>query len=304
MAGTGLMRGSRNYPIAASYAGCHIPGEILGLQGSADFTGRHRVLIIRLRPIGESQFEQRKGDFLRSRDEGRGQARYVTPPGQRTIWRTNMSWTRTLCAMAFPIVALARLSAAEAQVPSPGQPSASKRTKIKEPLDQRLLSTLFRPKSSMFSVERDRRELTFQNFLYGWNVGWSEPEECPDDAPRFRLMRIQRSFWEREVRIVSPYADGGTADELEVEMEIELPVSRRFLIEVEPAVKGVGPYGGSCLFGAGDLLVIPQVMLYETKNTSFSSGLSIRAPTGSQSVGAGRTSMTPILYCGRTWDSA
>jgi hypothetical protein len=81
-----------------------------------------------------------------------------------------------------------------------------------------------------------------------------------------------------EVRFVDPYtfgADGGTLDEQEVEMEVELPVSRRFLIEFEPAVTGVRPDGSSWRFASGDLTMIPEVMLYETKDISFSSGLSI-----------------------------
>lgn len=158
---------------------------------------------------------------------------------------------------------------------------------------------MFRPIVGNFPVETKRQDLTFGTFFsYGWDVAWKEPVEGPDDAPRFRLLRIQRAFWEREIRIASPYAfgaDGGTVNELEVEVEIELPVSRRFLIEFEPALKGIKPYGGLWAFGAGDLSVIPQVMLYETKDVSFSSGLSVRVPTGSQSVGAGRTSLAPYL---------
>lgn len=193
---------------------------------------------------------------------------------------------------------LAFLPIAEAQVLQPG-PTSSPSAEEPKSGDQRILLDLFRPIVGNFPVGQKRQDLTFQNFFsYGWNVGWSEPDEGPNDAPRFRLMRIQRAFWEREVRLVSPYAfatDGGTADELEVEMEIELPVNRRFLIEFEPALKGVGPYGSPWSFGAGDLLMIPQVMLYETKNISFSSGLSVRVPTGSQKVGSGRTSLAPYL---------
>lgn len=165
--------------------------------------------------------------------------------------------------------------------------------------DQRALLELFGPVVNNFPAEPKRRDLTVGNFVsYGWNVGWKEPDEGAEDAPRFRLLRIQRAFWEREIRIVSPYAfgtDRGTANELEVETEIELPISRRFLIEFEPAAKGIKPNGSSWSFAAGDLSVIPQVMLYETKNVSFSSGLSVRVPTGSSSVGAGRTSLAPYL---------
>lgn len=191
---------------------------------------------------------------------------------------------------------------AEAEVPQPAvpfPPSAVEPDNRSMSLDQRLLLDLFRPVVDNFPAERKRQDLTFQNFFtYGWNVGWKEPEEGPEDAPRFRLLRIQRAFWEREVRFVDPYtfgADGGTLDEQEVEMEVELPVSRRFLIEFEPAVTGVRPNGSSWRFASGDFTMIPELMLYETKDISFSSGLSIRTPTGSQSVGSGRTSLTPYL---------
>jgi len=191
---------------------------------------------------------------------------------------------------------LAGSQAAQAQT---SKPSSSPATEGAESADQRLLLGIFRPIVGNFPVEAKRQDLTFGNFFsYGWDVAWKEPVEGPDVAPRFRLLRIQRAFWEREIRIASPYAfgaDGGTANELEAELEIELPVSRRFLIEFEPALKGIKPSGGLWSFEAGDLSVIPQVMLYETKDVSFSSGLSVRVPTGGQSAGAGRTSLAPYL---------
>jgi len=91
-------------------------------------------------------------------------------------------------------------------------------------------------------------------------VGWKEPDEGPNDAPRFGLLRIQRAFWEREIRLVHSYTfgvDGGAADEQELEMEVELPINRRFLIEFEPAVSSVRANGRSWDFGGGDLKVIP-----------------------------------------------
>jgi len=193
---------------------------------------------------------------------------------------------------------VAFLPIAEAQVSQPG-PTSSPSAEEPKSGDQRLLFDLFRPVTGNFPAEQKRRDLTFENFFsYGWNVGWKEPDEGPQDAPRFRLLRIQRAFWEREIRVATPYAFGtnsGTVNELEVEMEIELPVNRRFLIELEPALKGIAPNGGSWLFGAGDLVVIPQVMLYETKDISVSSGMPVRTPTGSQGVGSARTSVAPYL---------
>lgn len=166
-------------------------------------------------------------------------------------------------------------------------------------LDQRLLLGLVRPLVDKYPAEKQRQDLTFKNFFtYGWDVGWKEPDEGPNDAPRFGLLRIQRAFWEREIRLVHSYTfgvDGGAADEQELEMEVELPINRRFLIEFEPAVSSVRANGRSWDFGAGDLKVIPQVMLWETKDLSFSSILVVRTPTGTRRVGEGRTSLMPSL---------
>ncbi len=166
-------------------------------------------------------------------------------------------------------------------------------------LDQRLLLALFHPLVEKYPAEKERQDLTFKNFFTdGWHTGWKEPEEGPDDALRSRLLRIQPAFWEREVRLAYNYtfgADSGEVDEQEIPMGLELPISRRFLIEFEQAVTGRGPKGGSWEFGGGDLNVIPEVMLWETKDISFSSGLFVRTPTGSRSVGEGRTSVTPYV---------
>jgi len=68
-------------------------------------------------------------------------------------------------------------------------------------LYQRLLAALTSPLINLFPPEKTRKDLTLGNFFtYGWKQGWAEPEEGPQDAPRFRLMRIRRAFWERELR--------------------------------------------------------------------------------------------------------
>ncbi|MEW6657286.1 MAG: hypothetical protein AB1424_01370 [Thermodesulfobacteriota bacterium] len=144
-----------------------------------------------------------------------------------------------------------------------------------------------------------RRDLTLGNFFsYGWKEGWAEPEEGPNDAPRFRLLRIQRAFWERELRGFYNFtfrAKKKGADEQEGEFELELPISRRFLIEFEWGVGGERPSSETWKGGVGDLNVIPEVMLAETRGLSLSSGLFIRTPTGRHAVGSGRTSLTPYL---------
>jgi len=164
---------------------------------------------------------------------------------------------------------------------------------------QQLLAGLTSPLINLFPPEKTRQDLTLGNFFtYGWKQGWSEPEEGPQDAPRFRLLRIQRAFWERELRAAYNFtfrANKRQADGQEGEFELELPISRRFLIEFEGGVVGDRPSGEVWKGGGSDLKVIPEVMLMESRDLSFSSGLFIRTPTGRKAAGDGRTSLTPYL---------
>ena len=164
--------------------------------------------------------------------------------------------------------------------------------------DQRILMALFHPVVEMFPAEKERQDLTFGNFFsYGWQAGFKEYEQGPDDAARHRLLRIQPATWEREIRLIDIYSFETNEEERarqDVAMELALPVSRRFLIEFEYSVNEIRSNGSSS-FNSGDFRVAPKVMLYETHDNSLSSGLIIRTPTGSQSVGAHRTSLTPYL---------
>jgi hypothetical protein len=120
-----------------------------------------------------------------------------------------------------------------------------------EPPLQDLLRTLFDPVVGWYKPEAKRSNLGIGNFFtYGWTEGWSEPEEGPDDAPRFRLLRIQRAFWERGLRLTYNFAfrpDARGTEEQEGEFELELPISRRFLIEFEGGVAATRPTGRSWL---------------------------------------------------------
>ncbi len=164
---------------------------------------------------------------------------------------------------------------------------------------QRLLRFVFRPVIDHYPPEEHRQDLSLGNFFtVGWTEGWAELDEGPDDAPRFRLLRIQRAFWEREVRLTYNHtfgAEDGEVDEQEGEVELELPLSRRFLIEFEGGFVGLQPNGSSWKHRVSDLKIIPEVMLMETHSLSFSSGLIVRTPTGSATVGEERTSLTPYL---------
>ena len=118
---------------------------------------------------------------------------------------------RTAALLLVPMLALAfppLLLTAQAQSPNQtGDGTMSEAPRFapgeERSLDQEWLLTLFRPVVGRNPAEKDRRDLTLANFFtHGWTASWTEPEEGPQDAPRFRLLRIQRAFWEREVRLV------------------------------------------------------------------------------------------------------
>lgn len=127
---------------------------------------------------------------------------------------------------------------------------------------------------------------------------WEEPEQEPDQSPRFRLLKIPATVFEREVRMNYSFTnngDGGELDEHEWEFEFEMPVSRRLLLEVEPKIISLSPNDGDTTSGFGDTSLITRIMLLETRNTTLLSLLEITLPTGDEDrgLGSGLTTISP-----------
>lgn len=157
-----------------------------------------------------------------------------------------------------------------------------------------LLTSLLRAEE--FSEKKP--DLTLSNFFSeGWKFGqWEEPEQAPDQAPRFRLLKIPATVFEREVRMNYSFTnngDSGKIDEHEWEFEFEMPISRRLLLEVEPTIVSLSPNNGNDHSGFGDTSLITRVMLLETRNTTFLSILDVKFPTGDEDLGLG-SGMTTI----------
>ena len=143
-------------------------------------------------------------------------------------------------------------------------------------------------------------DLTLSNFFSeGWKFGqWEEPEQEPDQAPRFRLLKIPATVFEREIRMNYSFTnngDGGDFDEHEWEFEFEMPVSRRLLLEVEPKIISLSPNDGDTTSGFGDTSLITRIMLLETRNTTLLSLLETTLPTGDEDrgLGSGLTMISP-----------
>ena len=143
--------------------------------------------------------------------------------------------------------------------------------------------------------------LSLSNFFSeGWKFGsWEETEQEPDQSPRFRLLKMPAVVFEREVRLNYSYTnngDGGKHDEHELEFELEVPVSRRFLIEIEPKVLSVSPNDeeDDDHIGFGDTSLLSKIMLIETRNTTLLSVFGAEFPTGNEDHELGR-GMTTII---------
>lgn len=166
-----------------------------------------------------------------------------------------------------------------------------------------LLSSYF-PSSLHGSEEFSEKkpDLTLSNFFSeGWKfTQWEEPEqeEDQDQAPRFRLLKIPATVFEREIRMNYSFTnngDRGRVDEHEWEFEIEIPVSRRLLLEVEPTIVSISPRDNDSHSGFGDTSLIARIMLMETRNTTVLSILDLKLPTGDEDLGlgSGMTTITP-----------
>lgn len=165
-----------------------------------------------------------------------------------------------------------------------------------------LINVLFPTFLQAQEVSEKRPNLTLSNFFSeGWKfTNWEEPAQEPDQAPRFKLLKIPAPVFEREVRMNYSFTnngDDGKLDEHEWEIEFEMPLSRRFLIEVEPKVLSVSPDKGGDHSGLGDTSFTTSVMLHETRNTTMLFRLDTRFPTGDddRELGSGKTTIRPGL---------
>lgn len=161
-----------------------------------------------------------------------------------------------------------------------------------------LLSTLLQAEK----LSGRKPDITFSNFFSeGWKFGqWEEPAQEPDQSPRFRLLKIPATVFEREMRMNYSFTnngDGGKLDEHEWEFEFEMPVSRRLLIEVEPTIVSISPKSDNDHSGFGDTSFVTRVMLMETRNTTLLSLLDVKIPTGNEDLGlgSGMTTISPDI---------
>ena len=130
-----------------------------------------------------------------------------------------------------------------------------------------------------------QRNLGFSNFLEGWFTPWDAYEENENQAPRVPLLRITPAFFKREVRFNYIYVDDehkGEADVNEWGMALELPLTLRIKIDIEPKVLHVDTAEHGENVGFGDTKFALRTMLLESNIFSLSTGSVISIPTGEE----------------------
>ncbi|GEM_PF-2800420 len=130
-----------------------------------------------------------------------------------------------------------------------------------------------------------QRNLGFSNFLEGWTTPWAAYEENENQAPRVPLLRITPAFFKREVRFNYLYIDDehkGEADVNEWGIALELPLTLRIKIDIEPKVLQVDTAEHGEKAGFGDTKFALRTMLLESETLSLSTGSVINVSTGDE----------------------
>lgn len=136
-----------------------------------------------------------------------------------------------------------------------------------------------------------KRNLGFSNFFDGWLTPWQIYEETEDKAPRVPLLRITPAFFKREFRFNYIYIDDehhGEADVNEFAVALELPLTLRFKIDIEPTVLHINTKEDTDIAGFGDTRLALRAMLVENERVSLSTGSVINIPTGDDDRGLGK----------------
>ena len=123
-------------------------------------------------------------------------------------------------------------------------------------------------------------DLTIQNFL---SAGWREEfEERPHSghALRGRLFRTRPGFLERELRVDFRAGQGSEEREYELEPEIELPLNRRFQIELEPEYVWIDGRDGEPDGHGPTWSARAALQGIDTSDTALNAQLGIEVPSG------------------------
>ena len=135
-----------------------------------------------------------------------------------------------------------------------------------------------------------QRNLGFSNFFDGWTTPWQPYEHTEINAPRVPLLRIAPGFFSREFRLNYIYIQDehhGEADVSELSIALEIPLTLRTKIDIEPKLLYVDHNDHASTGGFGDTRLALRSMLIENDCLSFSTGSTMNITTGDEDRGLG-----------------
>ena len=127
---------------------------------------------------------------------------------------------------------------------------------------------------------------------------WVNPGPGCSGAPRQSWINTFDAFFTRQAVVTYNITNRlpGGQDLHEGQLSIQTPLSRRLWLGIDvPFVESLQGGRGPSTSHFGDVSITPKFMLYESKDFSLSTGLTVRTPTGTEITGGDRTTLLPFV---------
>ncbi len=130
--------------------------------------------------------------------------------------------------------------------------------------------------------EEEAGDLTLRNLFHaGWNERFQGRSRA-GRAPRFHFFSTRQPFLDREIRVNYDFVnnvEGTLEDEHSVDMEIEIPFNRRFMLDVEPAYTWVDAKDEEDNFSGAGLTILTFLQLIDTYDTAANFQFAVTVPS-------------------------
>ncbi len=116
--------------------------------------------------------------------------------------------------------------------------------------------------------------------------GWLEPWHHDHRRARAHLFGLEPAFIDRALFVDFSRVDTEEGHEFDLEVELELPISRRVGLVVEAPYAYLSS-GGEIYHGLGDIALAPRLVLVEHERWIASASVELSLPTGDADAGLG-----------------
>jgi hypothetical protein len=127
---------------------------------------------------------------------------------------------------------------------------------------------------------------------------WLDPGPGSSGAPRQTWVNTFDGFLTRQAYVTYTYTSDlpGDRDFHHGQLSIETPLSRRLWLGVNvPFIDSLQGGRGPSTSHFGDVTITPKYLLYESRDFSLSTGLTVRTPTGTEISRGDRTTLLPFV---------